>query len=160
MLGDNSSRAVRAPACGDAGSARRSGAGRPDPQRAARGSRGGRLPGFDAEDYKAAHLRRTFVERALNKLKGHFAVTIRYDKQDFIFGGTIDVASIRIWLRDPVHDPRDRLESHLPIAPPSSPGHVPALRRQLEPLLEAVRLEPRRQPRDLAPMPAAETALS
>jgi hypothetical protein len=26
----------------------------------------------------------------------------RYDKRDFVFRGTVDVASIRIWLRDPV----------------------------------------------------------
>jgi hypothetical protein len=29
-------------------------------------------------------------------------VATRYDKRDYIFRGTIDVASIRIWLRDPV----------------------------------------------------------
>jgi transposase len=38
----------------------------------------------------------------LNKLKGHRAVATRYDKRDYVFRGTIDVASIRIWLRDPV----------------------------------------------------------
>jgi DDE family transposase len=67
-----------------------------------RGSGGGRLPGFDAEVYK----QRNVVERAINKLKVHRAVATRYD---FIFRGTIDVASIRTWLRDPSHDPRDRL---------------------------------------------------
>ena len=63
-----------------------------------RGRRGGRAPQFDAEIYK----RRNVVERAINKLKGHRAVATRYDKRDYVFRGTVDVASIRIWLRDPV----------------------------------------------------------
>jgi len=42
------------------------------------------------------------LERCLNKLKGHRAVATRYDKRDYIYRGTIDVASIRIWLRDPL----------------------------------------------------------
>ena len=36
------------------------------------------------------------------KLKQFRAVATRYDKRDFMYQATIDVASIRIWLRDPV----------------------------------------------------------
>jgi transposase len=63
-----------------------------------RGSAGGRPPAFDAERYKD----RNTVERAFNKLKAFRAVATRYDKLDIIYQGTIDVASIKIWLRDPV----------------------------------------------------------
>lgn len=57
----------------------------------------GRLPGFDPETYR----QRNVVERAVNKLRVTRAVATRYDKRDFVYRGTIDVASIRIWLRDP-----------------------------------------------------------
>jgi transposase len=66
--------------------------------RAKRGSRGGRPPAFDPERYK----QRNTAERCINKLKGFRAVATRYDKRDFMYQATIDVASIRIWLRDPV----------------------------------------------------------
>lgn len=70
-----------------------------------RGSRGGRPPNFDAEAYKD----RNTVERAINKLRETRAVATRYDKREYIYQGTIDVASIRIWLRDPPrHHSRDR----------------------------------------------------
>jgi transposase len=63
-----------------------------------RGSRGGRPPAFDAEAYK----QRNTVERAFSKLRQHRAVATRYDKRDFVWRGTVDIASVRIWLREPV----------------------------------------------------------
>jgi transposase len=63
-----------------------------------RRGKGGRPPSFDREAYKD----RNVVERAINKLRATRAVATRYDKRDFVYRGTIDVASIRIWLRDPV----------------------------------------------------------
>jgi len=69
-------------------------------QQAGRRRRGarGRLPGFDADSYRE----RNIVERAVNKLRATRAVATRYDKRDFVYRGTTDVAAIRIWLRDPV----------------------------------------------------------
>jgi transposase len=63
-----------------------------------RGPNGARPPQFDPEGYK----QRNIVERCINKLKGYRAVATRYHKRDYIYRGTIDVASIRIWLRDTV----------------------------------------------------------
>ena len=62
------------------------------------GSGGGRPPAFDPAAYK----QRNTVERAIGKLRQHRAVATRFDKRDYVWRGTIDVASIRIWLRDPV----------------------------------------------------------
>jgi transposase len=63
-----------------------------------RGSAGGRPPVFDEQAYKE----RNTVERCISKLKAFRAVTTRYDKREVMFQGTINVASIHIWLRDPV----------------------------------------------------------
>jgi transposase len=57
-----------------------------------------RPPKFDAERYKE----RNTVERCFSKLRHHRAVATRYDKRERIYQGTIDVASIRIWLRGPI----------------------------------------------------------
>jgi transposase len=62
-----------------------------------RGSQGGRPPAFDPAAYKE----RNTVERAFGQLRQHRAVATRYDKRDFVWRGTVDVASIRIWLRHP-----------------------------------------------------------
>jgi transposase len=66
--------------------------------RRARGRRGGRPPAFDAGHYR----QRNTVERYFSKLRQFRAVAARYDKRELIYQGTLDVASIRIWLRDPV----------------------------------------------------------
>jgi transposase len=71
--------------------------------RLARGSKGGRPPAFDPLAYK----QRNTVERAFSQLRQHRAVATRYDKRDYVWRGTIDVATIRIWLRHPPQDLRD-----------------------------------------------------
>jgi len=63
-----------------------------------RSSRGGRPPAFDPAAYK----QRNTVERAFCQLRQYRAVATRYDKRDFVWRGTVDVASIRSWLRHPV----------------------------------------------------------
>jgi transposase len=67
--------------------------------RAAKGSAGGRPPAFDPESYT----QRNTVERAINKLKDFRGVAMRTNKREFVFRGTIDVASIKIWLRTPAN---------------------------------------------------------
>lgn len=49
----------------------------------------------------AAMGERNTVERCFGKLKQFRAVATRYDKRKFMYQGTVDLASIRIWLRDP-----------------------------------------------------------
>src|SRR5258708_32792149 len=71
--------------------------GQRNPRRA-RGRAGGRPPAFDPERYKD----RNTVERCFAKLKQFRAVATRFDKRELMYQGTVNVASIRIWLRDPV----------------------------------------------------------
>ena len=54
-----------------------------------------RLPAFDADLYE----RRNQVERFLSKLKHFRAVAARYDKGDDNFLASVQLASLRIWLR-------------------------------------------------------------
>lgn len=70
--------------------------------RLTKGSAGGRPPVFDGESHKE----RNTIERTINKLKDFRAVAMRTDKREFVFQGTIDVASIKIWLRHPANQDR------------------------------------------------------
>ena len=72
--------------------------------RAAKGSAGGRPPKSGTTSCK----QRNTAERAFNKLKAFRAVATRTGKREYVFQGTIDVASIKIWLRHPAtQDPPD-----------------------------------------------------
>jgi transposase len=54
-----------------------------------------RFPAFDANLYK----RRNQIERFFSKLKHFRAVATRYDKRDDNFLASVQLASLRIWLR-------------------------------------------------------------
>jgi len=45
---------------------------------------------------------RNTAGRCFGKLRQFRAAATRYDKGDFMYQATVDVVSIRIWLRDPV----------------------------------------------------------
>jgi transposase len=70
-----------------------------------KGSRGGRPPTFDPERYK----QRNTAERCINKLKQFRAVATRYDKRRYMYQAALDIATMKIWLRDLTKDPRDTL---------------------------------------------------
>lgn len=54
-----------------------------------------RFPAFDIELYK----QRNQIERFFSKLKHFRAVATRYDKRDDNFLASVQLASVRIWLR-------------------------------------------------------------
>ena len=47
----------------------------------------------------SSNKRRNTVERAINKLKNSRAVATRYDKRGYVFLGTVNAATLIIWLR-------------------------------------------------------------
>jgi transposase len=63
--------------------------------RAAKGSCGGRPPGFDAEVYK----RRNVVERCFARLKQFRGLATRYAKRAAYYQAELTIAAIILWLR-------------------------------------------------------------
>jgi transposase len=63
--------------------------------RARRGARGGRPPGFDQARYRKPNQ----VERLMNRRKQFRAVATRFDKLACRYQATVTIADIFIWLR-------------------------------------------------------------
>ena len=59
-----------------------------------RGSRGGRPPAFDAEDYKG----RNVIERDFNVVKQWRGLATRYDKLAIVYRGGAVLRAITLWL--------------------------------------------------------------
>jgi transposase len=64
-------------------------------RRAAKGTRGGRPPAFDAELYK----QRNVVERCFNRLKQFRDLATRYAKRAAYYQAELIIAAIVLWLR-------------------------------------------------------------
>ena len=63
-------------------------------QRAAKGRRGGRPPGFD----RAAYRRRNVVERGINRLKQFRGIATRYEKRALNYRAMVVLAALMLWL--------------------------------------------------------------
>jgi transposase len=61
-----------------------------------RGSRGGRPPAFDAQDYKG----RNIIERGFNVVKQWRGLATRYDKLAIVYRGGAVLRAITVWLAD------------------------------------------------------------
>ena len=59
-------------------------------RRKAKGSRGGRPPGFDADTYR----HRNTVERSFNRLKHWRGIATRYDKYGLTYLGGLTLAAL------------------------------------------------------------------
>ncbi|AGP62389.1 transposase, IS4 family protein [Mycobacterium intracellulare subsp. yongonense 05-1390] len=59
-----------------------------------RGSRGGRPPAFDAQDYKG----RNVIERSFNVVKQWRGLATRYDKLAIVYRAAAVLRAITIWL--------------------------------------------------------------
>jgi transposase len=70
-------------------------------RRRAKGSAGGRPPGFDREVYR----QRNVVERCFNRLKQFRALATRYAKRAAYYRAILIIAAVVLWLRE---DPQDR----------------------------------------------------
>ena len=69
-------------------------------RRHGKGTRGGRPPAFDAEQYKA----RNVVERCFNRLKQFRDLATRYAKRAAYWRSELLIAAAILWLREPLQD--------------------------------------------------------